>query len=137
MATNASRKARGMRSQLVVTEWFRQNGWPWAISTGAGRSGVDIENMPGLAPEVKARRALDLTGFLRQAATNAGTDLPFVVLRPDGYGEAKVGQWAVIMTLADATRLLLEAGYSTEQQAQGRNHDPAEEQHGVHEGSGA
>lgn len=107
------RKARGMRTQLVTAQWFRERGWPFATSTGAGRQGVDIENMAGLAPEVKARRDLNLTGFLKQAKANGTNGLPFVVVRPDGYGEARVGEWACILTLADLTQLLLDAGYGT------------------------
>ena len=110
-----SRKARGMRTQLVVAEWFRDRGWPFATSTGAGRAGVDIENMPGLAPEVKARRDFNVTGFLKQAAANRGDGLPFVVLRPDGYGEANVDKWAAILTLDDFTALLRAAGYGSEE----------------------
>lgn len=100
-----------MRTQLVAAEWFRSRGWPFATSTGAGRSGVDIENMPGLSPEVKARRDFNPTGFLKQASTNRGDGLPFVVLRPDGYGEANVAKWAVLLTLDDFTGLLRKAGY--------------------------
>ena len=106
-----SRKARGMRTQKVAADWFGLHGWPFATSTGAGRSGVDIENMPGLAPEVKARNDLNLTGFLKQATKNRGEGLPFVIVRPNGYGETRVGEWAVIFTLADATELLRAAGF--------------------------
>lgn len=98
----------------MAAEWFAGHGWPWAESTGAGRSGVDVTGMPGLAVEVKARRAFNLTGWLKQAASERRNGLPLVVVRPDGYGEAKVAQWAVLMTLEDATRLLREAGYGDE-----------------------
>lgn len=102
-----------MKSQSVVTEWFKVHGWPWAVSTGAGRSGVDIENMPGLAAEVKARRGWDLTGWSRQAARNAKGALPFVVVRPDGYGPKTIGLWPVIIPLARFTELLTDAGYGS------------------------
>ena len=108
-----SRKHRGYRSQKVVAEWFAQRGWPFAESTGAGRPGVDVTGMPGLAIEVKARRGLNIVGFLKQAVTQREHGLPFVVVRPDGMGEASVGAWAVLVRLDDMTRLLTEAGYGT------------------------
>lgn len=108
--SNASRKARGMRTQLVVAEWFKERGWPYAESTGAGRSGVDVKNLPGLACEVKARRDFSPIAFLKQAAKGAD-GLPFCVVRPDGLGEQNVHKWGVMMTLEDFTDLLHKAGY--------------------------
>lgn len=107
-----SRKHRGYRSQAVVAEWFAARGWPYAESTGAGRSGVDVTGMPGLAIEVKARRNLNIVGFLRQAVANR-KGLPFCVVRPDGMGEKSVGAWAVLVRLDDFTTLLHDAGYGT------------------------
>ena len=100
-----------MRSQKVVADWFRNSGWHYAESAGAGRPGIDILGMPGLAPEVKARRLFNMTGFLKQAVAQRKLGLPFVVIRPDGYGETRVGEWAVLMTLADFTDLVKETGY--------------------------
>ena len=34
-----SRKARGMRTQLVIARWFAARGWPFAESTGSARQG--------------------------------------------------------------------------------------------------
>ena len=80
-------------------------------STGAGRSGRDLTGMPGLAPEVKARRDFAPLAWLRQAAGNASTDLPFVMFRPDGMGEKSIGSWGILLTVEDFTRLLRDAGY--------------------------
>ena len=110
MASQA-RKHRGYKSQDLVAQWFAAHGWPYAQSTGAGRPGVDVTGIPGLACEVKARRGFNLTGFLRQATAERRHGLPFVVVRPDGFGPAKIGQWAMIFTLEDGTELLRHAGY--------------------------
>lgn len=99
-----------MATQRDVAAWFKRNGWPWAYPKGSGESGIDIENMPGLSPEVKATPG-DVTGALRQARRNAGEGLPFVVWRPNGYGPERIADWPVIFTLADATVLLRSAGY--------------------------
>lgn len=66
-----------------------------------------------MACEVKARRAFNLTGWLKQAVSDRRNGVPFVVVRPDGYGPAKINQWGVIMPLADYTKLLHEAGYGS------------------------
>ena len=110
-----SRKHRGYRSQKVAAEWFQQHGWPFAESTGAGRAGVDVTGMPGLAVEVKARREFSPVAWLRQAAGERRLGLPLVVFRPDGFGEASVHKWGVLLSLADATELLLAAGYGSAQ----------------------
>ena len=109
MTTNASRKKRGSETQVAVARWFATHGWPYAESTGAGRTGSDVTGIPGLACEVKARRELRITAWLRQATT--GTGLPFVVHRPDGMGPVAIGNWPVTLRLADFTRLLHAAGY--------------------------
>lgn len=108
-----SRKHRGMRSQKVVAEWFKNHGWAHAESTGSGRSGTDVLGTPGLSIEVKARRAFNPLAWLKQAKgeTFENNALPFVVFRCDGQGEAAVGEWGVLMRLDDMTTLLHEAGY--------------------------
>lgn len=113
-----SRKRRGQRTQNVVADWFRDRGWPHAESAGAGRAGVDVLGLPGLAAEVKARRELALKKWLEQAAAHQDMGghgpLPFVVHRPDGLGEVNMHHWPVTMRLEDFTRLLHEAGYGDE-----------------------
>lgn len=110
MTETTSRKKRGQRTQNLIASWFASHGWPHAESAGAGRPGEDVTGMPGLAVEVKARRELRLMEWLRQAATHSA-GVPLVVHRPDGLGEASVGDWPVTMRLDDATRLLRDAGY--------------------------
>lgn len=47
-----SRKYRGYASQSTVAAYLAANGWPFAQSTGAGRSGTDITGTPGLCIRV-------------------------------------------------------------------------------------
>lgn len=116
--TAQTRKHRGYRSQRVVADWFAAHGWPFAESTGAGRSGSDITGVPGLMVEVKARRAFNPLAWLRQTGKEAETHggLPFVVFRCDGQGEANVGEWAVLARLDTFTGLLREAGYGDDKE---------------------
>jgi hypothetical protein len=104
-----ARKRRGAATQNLAAQWFTAHGWPWAESTGAGRTGSDITGTPGLACEVKARRGFSPLAWIRQAQSGKG--LPFVVLRCDGQGPAAIADWPVIVRLEDFTALLRQAGY--------------------------
>jgi hypothetical protein len=106
---NSARRRRGAQTQAAVAAWFAGNGWPYAESTGSSRMGVDVTGLPGIAVEVKARRDLNLTAWLRQAAGRPG--VACVVHRPDGMGVARVAEWPVTLTLAEFTKLLQDAGY--------------------------
>ena len=112
--SSQSRKARGMRTQLKVAEWFQRCGFIYAESAGAGRPGVDVLGTPGLKIEVKARREFSPLSWIRQARGAKGAGLPFVVFRCDGQGEANVGEWPVLIRLDDFTEVLREAGYFPE-----------------------
>jgi hypothetical protein len=108
----SSRVRRGRESEEAVAAYLRENGWPDARRRPASLSGADIENTPDLSFEVKARRELDLPGWLRQAWNHGG--LPIVVSRPDGYGPQTVSQWPAILPLRVLVQLLMEAGYAPE-----------------------
>ena len=107
-----SRKNRAMRTQLVIAQHLAANGWPFAESTGSGRSGSDILGVPGLAIEIKARANFDPMAWCRQAAMNPG--LPMVMFRPNGMGETSIESWPVILRMGDAVALLRAAGYGNE-----------------------
>lgn len=108
----SSRKQRGYDSQRIVANYFRDHGWPFAEPVGAGRSGSDVTGIVGVDVEVKARRNLDLTGTLRQQSVRAAEGvLPLAVIRPDGYGPSKIGEWPCVVPLAVMVELLREAGY--------------------------
>jgi hypothetical protein len=99
-----------MRTQLLVTEYLKERGWPHATSAGAGRSGVDVLNTPDIAVEVKARADLNPLAWVRQAETSADGRLPFVVFRCNGQGE-DAGKYLMMLRLEDGVPLLNAAGY--------------------------
>lgn len=107
-----TRKRRGASTQHIAARWFQEHGWPFAESTGAGRTGSDLTGMPGLACEIKARATFSPLAWIRQARSG-GTGLPFVILRCNGQGEAAVGEWPVILRLEQFTTLLHAAGYGS------------------------
>jgi hypothetical protein len=111
VTASRARVQRGHATETAVAQWFAANGWPYAEPVGAGRGGSDVTGMPGLLVEVKARRDLNLTGWLKQHALAA---VPaFVVHRPDGYGPERIASWPVTMRLDDFTSLLHLAGFGT------------------------
>lgn len=112
------RKARGMRTQLLVAEYLRTRGWPHAGSAGAGRSGADVTETPDIAVEVKARADLSPLAWVRQAEDAAGGRLPFAVFRPNGMGEHP-DKFLAMIRLADLVELLREAGYGDQGNADG------------------
>ncbi|MEV6526872.1 hypothetical protein AB0M43_33570 [Longispora sp. NPDC051575] len=99
-----------MESQRVAAAYLASTGWPYATDTGAGRQGADILGTPGLLWEVKARRDLNLVGWLRQAVGH-GVGLPLLLVRPDGMGPATVADWPAVLRLSDLVTLLRSAGY--------------------------
>jgi hypothetical protein len=106
------RKHRGYESQRIVADYLRENGWPFAESTGAGRSGTDVTGVPGMDIEVAARRGFPFMSKINQQRARTEADsLSFVVLRPDGMGAKSVGDWPVFIPLRFLVNLLRDAGY--------------------------
>jgi hypothetical protein len=105
----SSRVRRGRETERAVADYLATHGWPCAKRRPASLPGSDVENVPGLAIEVKARRALDLPAWIRQAKTQPG--LPIVIHRPDGFGLTTVGDWPATLPFSQLVRLLREAGY--------------------------
>lgn len=110
MAKAASRKARSRETEKTVALYLKEHLFPEAVAVPSALSGKDILNTPGLAVEVKSRRDLNLTAWLRQARKNAGQDIPAVIHRPDGFGVTTVCDWPVTLTLHDFVDLLKRAG---------------------------
>ena len=107
-----SRKHRGYRSQKVLAIYLSENGFPWAESTGAGRSGSDVTGTVGIDWEVKARANFDPAGTMRQMKERAKVkDLRIAVLRLNGQGEKSIGDWVCMMTVEQIVQLLRDAGY--------------------------
>ena len=107
-----SRKHRGYRSQKVLADYLASNGFPFAESTGAGRSGSDITGCIGVDWEVKARTGFNPSSAIKQLKDRARKKvLGVVCLRLNGQGEKSIADWVVVLRLEDAVNLLREAGY--------------------------
>jgi hypothetical protein len=103
----SARGRRGFNTEDQLAAWYQSYGWDNARPPERrGQPGRDILGMPGLAPEVKARANFDPLAWTRQASKNAGDDMPMVVLRANGQGEAQIAEWLVIRQLGHDTHLL-------------------------------
>lgn len=111
---NDSRKRRGYQSQAIVANYLKRHGWPYAEPTGAGRPGSDITGTPAMDWEVKARADFNPTAALTQLAARAKEGVVGVaVLRPNGWGEARIDDWPAVVPLSVLVRLLRDAGYGS------------------------
>jgi hypothetical protein len=106
-----SRKHRGYRTQKVWANYLSENGFPFAESTGAGRSGTDITGTIGIDWEIKARTGFNPAAAIAQLKDRKSEDLGIVVLRLNGQGEKSVGDWVTLLRGEDLVWLLREAGY--------------------------
>lgn len=110
--TSQSRKHRGYKSQRDVAEYLAANGFPYAVSTGAGRPGTDVTGVIGHDVEVKARRGFNAAAAMKQQAARVAEGvLSWAVLRQDGQGEASVAEWPVVISLGQFVELLRDAGH--------------------------
>lgn len=112
MATNASRKRRGRDTEHMVAKAFADDGWPYALATGAGAAGRDVTGVPGICVEVKARNGFEPMANLRQVCGNATTgEVPVVIMRPNGMGPASIDAWPAFLPFGVLRLLLRQAGY--------------------------
>ena len=105
------RKNRGYKTQSVVAQWLKQ-WYPYAESTGAGRQGEDITGIP-FSIEVKARSDFSPLAWIKQAETNKGGKLAFVVSRCNGQGE-NAEEYLAFMRLGDLMNILREKAPNNE-----------------------
>lgn len=105
----SSRVTRGRQSEAIVAAHLQKHGWPDAERTPASLPGKDIQGTGELAFEVKARRGLNLPEWIDQAMKREG--LLVLVIRHDGYGEAKLDRWAMVIPFGIGVELLRKAGY--------------------------
>lgn len=101
------RKHRGYRTQKLVADYFKQNGWEYAESAGAGRQGSDITGIP-FDVEVKARSKLDLSGLMSQLKDRRELKLGFGVCRLNGQGEKSVGDFVALLRFEDLINILMQ-----------------------------
>lgn len=112
MSASQHRKHRGYGSQKIVAIYFSENGFPYAESTGAGRSGTDVTGVVGVDIEVKARRGFPVAEAMKQLRERKKDGVvPVAILRLDGSGPKDIANWPAIVPLSVFVDLLRGAGY--------------------------
>jgi hypothetical protein len=104
-----SRKYRGFSTERVVAKYLST--W-WAHADIGRGAGKDITHVP-FDMEVKARSAFQPKAWIDQVIKRASksNDLPIVVCRLNGQGEASPQDYLAFMRLGDLVDLLLKSGY--------------------------
>ena len=101
-----ARVSRGRKSQQIAADYLKPV-FPDAASIAASLPGKDILGTPNWSFEVKARSAFNPLEWIRQARKAAKVDeYSAVIMRPNGLGEERVGEWLVFMTFADFVDLM-------------------------------
>lgn len=113
--TNRSGK-KGWAGEAPVLAWFKARGFyrAYRLRTQGAKDRGDIGGIDGAVIEVKNHGVYKFAEWMKETAVekaNADARLGALVVKPKGVGETKVGQWWVVMTLADFTTLLADADY--------------------------
>lgn len=107
-------KRKGTAAETAVVNWLREHGWPSAerraLAGNADRG--DIAGIVGVVLEVKAKKEMDLSGWVKEAETerrNDGADFGIVIAKKRGTTD--VGEWYAVMPVEQLAALLDAAGY--------------------------
>ena len=103
------RKHRGYATERAVADYLRT--WWQGASVQRG-NGKDVINVP-YDLEIKSRADFSPMEWLRQskARTERSGELSAVVVRMNGQGTTKIGEYLTFLSFDDFVQLLLRAGY--------------------------
>ena len=108
------RRRRGRETEMLVAQYFIDNGWLSAHAGSASAAGSDIRGIDGLDVEVKARRAFDPLGTSKQLeARSKETGMGVAVMRLDGQGDKSIGSFLCFLRFDDLIYLLKASGYGS------------------------
>ena len=109
-------KAKGTSAESAVVKHLVENGFPYAerrALTGANDQG-DVSGCIGLVFEVKNHKTYLFPSWLKETEVeriNAKADYGILVVKPNGVGIDKPGEFFAVMKLKDMTSLVRDAGY--------------------------
>ena len=115
-------KAKGTAAETALVNWLREHGFPGAERRALGGGGFgedlgDITGTPCLAWEVKNHKSYKFPEWLQETkieTENAKADFGILVVKPNGVGLSRPGDWWAMMKVEDIVNLLREAGYGYE-----------------------
>jgi hypothetical protein len=108
--------AKGYRGEVSVVAHLRNNGFFRAYRSraqGALDRG-DVGGIDDVAIEIKNHGVYKFAEWMKELArekANAAAATAALVVKPRGVGDTRVGEWWVLMTLDDYTRLLVGSGH--------------------------
>lgn len=106
---------KGTIAESGLVGYLRENGWPYAErrALSGGQDKGDISGCIGLAFEVKyTSERLQFSSWLTETGIeriNAGAKFGILVVKPPGFGLARVDRWYAVMWGAEFDRLRQEA----------------------------
>lgn len=106
-------KDKGTAAETMFVNYLVNNGWPYAERRAL--AGVldkgDVSGTPGLVWEVKhVGRNIKMAEWIAETVVerdNAKAEHGILVMKPRGYGAARVGEWFAAMAHPDFKRLQL------------------------------
>lgn len=112
-------KAKGTSAETALVRFLQGHGFPGAErrALGGGNSGEDLGDVTGtpcLAWEVKSHRTYKIPAWLEETkleTKHAKADYGILVVKPNGVGLTRPGDWWAVMSISDIVQLLREAGY--------------------------
>lgn len=108
-------KDRGTAAETAGVEYLQSNGFPFAerIALHGNKDRGDIKVCPGVIAEAKNCKTLKLPAWFAELAEeieNANAKHGFLLIKPEGIGRTRVGQWWAGMTVQGFSDLHEEAG---------------------------
>lgn len=106
-------KDKGTAAESMLVEYLQNHGWPYAerrALAGVADKG-DVSGTPGIVWECKhAGREIRMAEWVQETVAeraNAKAEHGVLVIKPRGYGQARVGEWFAVMVEWDLNRLCL------------------------------
>lgn len=107
-------KQKGTLAETAVAEYFKQTFPAVERRTLSGKYDKgDISGVPGAVVEVKNQKTYKLSEWMKETETervNAKEAFGILVVKPNGVGVSRTGDWWAIVTLETITKLLNQVG---------------------------
>lgn len=107
----SKQRAKGTAAETAVVKYLQENGFPDADRSplrGKLDKG-DVTGVRNVVIEIKNHKTYTIPTWLRELEVeiaNAGTEHGFVVAKPNGIGNTRVGDWWAILPLSRMISLL-------------------------------
>jgi len=105
-------KQKGTLAETAVADFLKQTFTAVERRTLSGKNDRgDITGVPGCVVEVKNQRSYKIHEWMKETEIerlNASAELGVLVIKPNGVGVSKVGEWWAVVSLETITKLIEE-----------------------------